>query len=144
MTDTKIYQQIAKDFCALLRCEKIITTSNDTIDIENKQKWVDTYTDGIDKIVKEEMPHGSGIDNGIHFDYENSKPNKLVFNSSFHCMDENGYYDGWIDFRIVITPCLELEYHVKIVGNFGGKYNHIKNYLHDIFDHAFNQIFTKG
>ena len=52
-------------------------------------------------------------------------------------MDENGYYDGWIDFRLTVTPSLAHDFNTLITGNFG-KYQDIKDYLYDILTMALN------
>lgn len=47
----------------------------------------------------DQLPHGSGIDSAWEY---NATANYVYFCNSFHCMDENGSYDGWQDFRIRI------------------------------------------
>jgi len=48
----------------------------------------------------EELPHGGGIDGTWHCTiYKNGN---VEFCNGFHAMDENGYYDGWGDFRLVL------------------------------------------
>jgi len=49
--------------------------------------------------IQEALPHGSGIDSAWHFKYRGTN---IVFTNSIHCMDENGYYDGWQDFSVII------------------------------------------
>ena len=49
-------------------------------------------------------PMGSGIDAGSTIAFEECKPDKIVFNSAFHVLDSNGYYDGWIDFKVIVRP----------------------------------------
>ena len=46
-----------------------------------------------------QLPHGSGIDGAWEY---HTTANYVYFNNSYHCMDENGFYDGWQDFRIRI------------------------------------------
>lgn len=49
------------------------------------------------------LPHGSGID----LDWNVSETNQYVyFGNSYHCMDDNGMYDGWQDFSIRIERVL--------------------------------------
>jgi len=45
------------------------------------------------------LPHGSGIDGSWYLGFYKSN---FVFWSSYHCMDEYGGYDGWVDFRVII------------------------------------------
>ena len=128
MDKDKIYKRLAKIANSRLRCLNSIKFPQE---IEN-------YENEINNIMKNSLPHGSGIDNGCSFNYDKSHNNRLVINSAYHCMNENGYYDGWVDFIVVLTPDLELDYTLNIRGNFG-KYNHVKDYLYQIFHNSFDQ-----
>ena len=133
----KIYKKIATRAYSRLRCIESINKSSNSDNIENWKKWADRYEDEIDTIMRNIFPHGSGIDNGCSFNYDKSINNRLVINSGYHCMNENGYYDGWVNFTVTITPDLELDYKLNIVGKFG-KYTHIKEYLYELFHNSFN------
>ena len=52
-----------------------------------------------ENFIKSIVPSGSGFDT-IYNVYEQKKNFKIV--SSYHVMNENGYYDGWIDFTIYL------------------------------------------
>ena len=85
----KRYQRIASYLLARETCEK---RGHDG------SQW--------DERIKEEMsdsPSGSGFDNGTQIS-EKSTSKKLVFETSFHHMNENGFYDGWTDHTVTITP----------------------------------------
>lgn len=45
----------------------------------------------------DELPHGSGIDSDWCY-YETKGYHCLT--NSYHCMNKNGYYDGWMDFTV--------------------------------------------
>jgi len=84
--------------------------------------------------VLETLPHGSGIDSDWGLS-EKSNPNKIILYNSYHCMNENGMYDGWIDFTVTVTPSLIHDYDIKVTGNFSQrnyKYSDIKDYLAQI------------
>ena len=88
------------------------------------------------------LPQGSGIDSGLHIDFDKSNDSKIVIEASYHCMDEYGGYDGWIDFSVIITPSLENDFDLYIVGYFSdrhSKYAHVKDYLEDIFQYALSE-----
>jgi len=127
----RIYQELARAFNAMENCRKA------NFDNEN---WYDRHEEKIEYIIKNVFPHGSGIDGKTEMIYEKCNDNRLVFNSEYHCMDENGYYDGWINFRVVITPCLSFGYRLKIIGNFGN-YRDIKDYLYEIYSYALDSDF---
>lgn len=139
----KIYKKLAQIAYSRLRCIDSINSSSITDNIRNWKNWIDTYEDGIDYIMQNVFPYGSGIDNGCTFNYDKSYNNRIVINSGYHCMNENGYYDGWIDFTVVLTPDLELDYSLKIVGKFG-KYGHVKDYLYQIFHDSFDHEYMGG
>ena len=55
-------------------------------------------------IERECLPHGSGFDMGCKIDLERSKQDKIVITTSYHHMDQNGYYAGWTDHTITVRP----------------------------------------
>jgi hypothetical protein len=112
--------KFARHFATLQR--QLASTTIDPIHAENTR-------DAIDKLC-ELLPHGSGIDSGIKFDSKNSKPDRLIFTFGFHHMNENGYYDGWTDHALIITPCLQDGYNLRITGR---NRNDIKDYLYGLF-----------
>lgn len=71
--------------------------------------WMDDMQERADKHILANLPHGSGID-GTWLSYIDFKRNgrykftmnKLVCTNSIHCMNENGYYNGWIPFTLTI------------------------------------------
>jgi hypothetical protein len=79
------------------------------------------------------MPSGSGFDSGTTLDLDASHADKLVFQTSFHHMDENGYYDGWTEHTVTVTPSLRDRYHIRISGR---NRNDIKEMIHQSFDVA--------
>lgn len=91
--------------------------------------------DQIDRLVKKFMPYGSGFDSGSRIDHEQSTSNKLVFNTSFRHMDESGYYNGWSDHTIVVTPDLM---HTVDIAVSGDDTNDINDYVHEQFSYALN------
>lgn len=66
------------------------------------------------------LPHGSGID--CKWTYER-KIDRLVFYNSFHCMDENGFYDGYADFSVMLPFRDILDFKLR----FHGKESQYKN-----------------
>lgn len=99
----------------------------------NSPNWERRHEDRLNAIVKEYLPHGSGIDNGVRVDIERSNDEKLVLVVDFHHMNDGGYYDGWTAHTITVTASLQFEFNLKISGR---DKNQIKEYLHDIFYHS--------
>jgi hypothetical protein len=100
--------------------------------IQCKEGYKEPHETAIDEFL-ELLPSGSGIDSGVQFDW-NSTPEKLVFNFSYHHMNEVGYYEGWTEHKLIITPCLQHGYKLKITGR---DRNGIIDYLYDTFSEVF-------
>ena len=97
---------------------------------KTRQQYIDQANENIEKECKN-LPSGSGIDSGTKLNMQESSKNKIVFNFSFHHMDENGSYDGWTDHKAIFTPSFEFNgYDLKITGK---DRNEIKDYLHELF-----------
>jgi hypothetical protein len=78
------------------------------------------------------LPSGSGIDSGTKIDLDKSHAEKIIFYFGFHHMDENGFYDGWTEHTLVVTPSF-----TGINLRIGGRdRNQIKEYLYDTYDYA--------
>lgn len=54
--------------------------------------------DYVENIVIPALPHGSGID--AKWEYKILKNGNVELLCSYHGMDENGFYDGWQDFKV--------------------------------------------
>lgn len=115
METVKIYQQIAI-YLNIIKSQKVYTSLSD--------KEAE-----LDKIMKN-APSGSGFDKGTELD-DSSSSNKLIFNTAFHHMDENGYYDGWTDHKVIITPSFINSFDMRISGR---NRNNIKEYISDLFN----------
>ncbi len=85
--------------------------------------------------VRKHGPSGSGIDTGTQLD-ATSQSERLVFNASFHHMDEHGCYAGWTNHRIIVKPSLVFGLDLHITGP---DRNEIKEYLHQTFEQWLNE-----
>ena len=65
-------------------------------------EWVETHKNTLRRILREKMPNGSGFDNGTELDLEKSTPEKLVFHTSFHHMNDGGFYNGWTEHIVTV------------------------------------------
>jgi hypothetical protein len=95
--------------------------------------WVNTHEDRIYSLLEHFLPHGSGINCDWKYDLE--MPHRIICSNSYHCMNENGYYDGWIDFTVTIKPDLS----ILIKGKFGA-HQDIADYLHETIDCALSDM----
>jgi hypothetical protein len=114
-----IYQEIASRLLAIENCRR-----------SKNGEWLERHENCIEQILKATAPSGSGIDNGTEIDWEASKPDKLVFKTAFHHMNDAGYYDGWTEHKVIVRPSLALRYTVDVTGR---DRNDIKDYLVETF-----------
>jgi hypothetical protein len=118
MTAQPIYRRIASLLDARANCAKSGNT-----------EWFAKHTEHIDDIMAS-APSGSGIDNGTTLDYDASTPDKLVFHTAFHHMDDGGGYDGWTEHTITVRASLAFGIDVRISGR---DRDGIKEYLGDTY-----------
>lgn len=113
------YAWIARTLIALKNCEK-----------EGKTEWAAKHRRTLLYIADNHLPSGSGIDGGCKIDADASTPNKIVIRMSFHHMNEHGYYSGWTDHTVTVTPSLPFGIDIKISGR---DRKQIKDYLYEVF-----------
>jgi len=117
----ELYKELAGTIQARLNC------------IQNKnQDWIQKHEDKISELI-DRLPHGSGLDGDNIINLDKSNGEKIIIETSFHHMDENGMYDGWTEHKLIITASLIFGLHIKIIGR---DKNNIKEYLHEIFHYA--------
>jgi hypothetical protein len=88
----------------------------------------------LDSLVREFMPSGSGFDSGTQLDKDACSEDKIVFITAFHHMGENGYYDGWTQHKVIVTPSFN-GFNVRVTGL---NRNDIKDYIGDHFYDCLN------
>ena len=118
----KVYQELASLIQARANCTAA-----------GNAEWFERHTYRAAAIVAEYMPSGSGFDNGTLIDFDASAPDKLVFHTAYHHMDENGMYDGWTEHNVTVRPSLAFGIYIHISGR---DRNGFKEYSHDCFHSA--------
>jgi hypothetical protein len=114
---TKLIARIYRTLQAMDNCTK-----------DNKPGWCKNHSYYLDELEKNYLPHGSGIDSGCTIDRE-FKKDCVIINVPYHNMDENGYYCGWSEFKVICKPEFDGIY-LKITGK--DKY-YVKDYLYSVF-----------
>lgn len=100
-------------------------------------EWLDRHETTLDQI-EEMLPSGSGIDCGTKIDRDKTTGSKIVLTMSYHHMNDNGFYVGWTDHTITITPSFD-----GIDVAIGGRNrNNIKDYLHEVYYHALSDLIS--
>ena len=74
------------------------------------------------------FPSGSGFDAGTKL--ISADDSRIVFETSFHHMDENGFYDGWTEHRVTVRASLMHDFIVDVAGK---NRNGIKDYIAEQF-----------
>lgn len=118
----KLYQKLASLVDACHRC------------IETGNAHARYHGEEIIRLSKKYLPHGSGFDSGTTVNLDHSTGEKLVFDTSFHHMNEDGYYDGWTHHRIFVRPSLRFALEISSVS--GSNRNDIKEYIAEALDMA--------
>ena len=128
----QVYQAIASKIEAMRNCNA-----------SGNGEWFTRHHDAIDNIVREYMPSGSGFNAGTQFDaceHVDNKRERLEFVTAFHHMNADGYYDGWTDHRVIVTPALSRGFDIRVTGR---NRNDIKEYIAEVFHSALSAIVTE-
>ena len=85
----------------------------------------------LEELVNDIFPHGSGFDSSITLDAKNSQ--HLILTVPYHCMNDNGYYDGWIEVIYTITPSFDGFQMKENWKGYNGKYKELlKDYIGEV------------
>lgn len=94
MAKLPLYMVIARTLLAIRNCQ----ASNNT-------EWEARHTERLDRLVREYLPSGSGFDSGCKVKSVGINGRFIVL-APFHCMNSDGFYTGWEDYRIHVYPHL--------------------------------------
>lgn len=117
MRNMTLASDIVNTLVARKNCEK-------SGNVEWREKWADR----LDSLVSE-LPSGGGFDAGTTLDEDKSGPTRLVFQTSFHHMNDGGMYDGWTEHTVTVVPTFT-GLDVKVSG---ANRNDIKDYIAEVF-----------
>ena len=124
-----LYAEIASIIDAYHRC------------VETGNAFAEKHLETLKAIEDNYLPSGSGIDDGTKIDIDASSASKLVLTFGYHYKNENGYYDGWYDYKVIVKPSLMFGVEIRIVGSNRGD---VKDCLHQVFDCLRDQIDVKA
>lgn len=120
-----LYQKIASKLAAIEYLKSSTTHPYPEI-------WIANHTDAIERLVNDNLPSGSGFDSGTKLDFALSKPERLVFTTAFHHMND-GTYTKWTSHTVIVTPSLASGFNLRVTGR---DHNNIKDYITDCFNEA--------
>jgi len=121
---TYIYQAIASKIQAIRNCQK-----------SGNSEWESRHGDSIAELIRDYLPSGSGFDSGTGFDIADNvddKRERLTFVADFHHMNSDGYYDGWTQHSVIVTPSFA-GFDIKVTGR---DRNGIKEYIAECFHNS--------
>jgi hypothetical protein len=115
MTTKTVAQAIHAALVAIDNCEK-----------HGNTEWLARWKAYVDRIAKECLPSGAGIDAGTRVVGRTSEGRGIELLLDYHAMNETGYYIGWTEFRAYVRPAFDgLEITLS-----GRNVNDCKEYLH--------------
>lgn len=123
-----VVQRAASLILAIQNCQKPGSTHH--------PDYPAKHIDVLETLAREYLPRGSGFDNGSMFDVDASRADCLVINTSFHHMDDNGYYCGWSNHVIRVRAHLAFGFTVSVSGR---NVRDIKDYIADTFSVALSE-----
>jgi len=103
-------------------------------------EWSHKHADTLNELERL-LPSGSGFDSGTLLNTEESTANRLVITTSYHHMNEVGFYTHWTDHKVVVTPSLAHGIDLAISSTRhavppAGGWDSWKDYAYDVFSYA--------
>jgi hypothetical protein len=114
----------SKIACCVTAWKNCVKSGNDV--------WEYNWDCMIDEIEKNILPHGSGFNGKMEISRDETNFNRIVINAEYLKMNENGYYDGWITFKVIAYA----QFHgidIRITGLSKKDKNECSEYFGDIF-----------
>jgi hypothetical protein len=99
-------------------------------------EWLNKHADAVERMCKDVLPSGSGIDSGCTIDLDECTEEKIVIHASFHHMNDGGMYDGWTEHTITARPSFIGQVDLTITGR---NRNDIKDCLSETFHHVLTE-----
>jgi hypothetical protein len=93
------------------------------------EAWQHHWESLIHAIELHALPSGAGFDNGTTVDLEQSTLDKIVFHTSYHHMNDVGFYNGWTEHTIRVYPAFD---GIRLTIS-GPDRNEWKDYGHEVF-----------
>lgn len=100
--------------------------------------WLEKHRDTLKRLQKL-LPSGSGFDAGSHIDeVENDATRGFRLRTSFHHMNDVGYYDGWTEHMVRVRAT----FHGLDITVTGSNRNDIKDHIAEVFRDALSYVLT--
>lgn len=93
--------------------------------------------DDAEEVLKRNLPHGSGINCDWTFEWMTTA---VICRNSYHCMNDNGFYEGYADFSITLHYAEDVsDFRLKFHGYQAQRLNRkhmLREYLTETFFYA--------
>jgi hypothetical protein len=96
--------------------------------------WEELWESRIEQLTSL-LPSGSGLSE-VRFFEEPVKSDRVNIHCTYHCMNPDGYYEGYRDYIVTAKPSFLLKLDLIIKGR---DYNGIKDWMWDTFHFALTQ-----
>lgn len=137
----------------IAQCLAAYSQAFDNCAHSDNQEWREIWRGKITEIM-DNAPAGSGIDHGTKLCFDGcctssstrlsstawgtslgKHSDRLFFHVDFHHLNEDGYYVGWTEHTVVVSPDWEgITIHIS-----GRDRNQIKEYLHEVYSYWLNE-----
>ena len=91
-TSKPLYVFLSESLAALRNCEA------------KGFAYAETWRDRLEQAARDLLPSGSGFDSGCAIDIDGSRADRVTIETAFHHMNPHGFYDGWTQHKIHLTP----------------------------------------
>lgn len=136
-----LYRALSMRCGAYLNVKKRCSTfhaGSDEQEMATAREWLQAHEDTINALCDKHLPHGSGLDSRIYFNFEQSTPERLVISGAdFHHMNEHGFYIRWTEHAVIVTASLQFGCNVHVTGR---NYRDIKEYIGELFAAALHEM----
>jgi hypothetical protein len=82
---------------------------------DNAAMWFSEWRNRAEMLCHDMLPRGSGFDQGTTIEMDRSSPDRIILDTAFHHMNENGMYTHWTFHEVIITPSLGHGFSIEIL-----------------------------
>lgn len=123
----KLYAELFSLCAAIRNCQQ-----------SGNAEWDNKHRNSIDRLSENYLPSGSGFDTGttVNIDDTIKRMNNrrltecLILETSYHHMNDGGYYTHWSEHTVKVFPSLQFGFDLKVSGQ---NKNDIVDYIADEF-----------
>jgi len=121
-----------------------VTARKNCVDSGNKE-WEERHSDMLRLIERDLLPSGSGFDFTSHI-WNREENEAFLVSGSYHVMNPDGFYDGWIDFDLYVYPCListfRIDCQLSYAGELSTPESDHKEYISEVYEECLSRPVT--